>query len=67
LEYGFSGILGTRDKTYHEGSYYLEKILQEVYSFDCVQNGTSLVEILSIRYKVPKRKEKEAEKYFDGF
>lgn len=56
LAYRFSGILGTRDKTYHEGSYFLVENPQEVYAFDYVQNGTALVHMLSIRYSLPKKK-----------
>lgn len=67
LAYRFSGILGTRDKIFNEGSYYLVENPQDVYSFDYVQNGTALVHILSIRYRIPKKTVPEANRYFDGY
>lgn len=53
IAYRFSGILGTRDKTFHEGTYYLTENPEETFSFDYTQNGTALVHIISIRYKLP--------------
>lgn len=53
LAYRFSSILGTRDKTFHEGTYYLTADPEETFSFDYTQNGTALVHIISIRYKLP--------------
>jgi hypothetical protein len=53
LAYRFSGILGTRDKIFIEGSYYLTANQEETYSFDYTQNGTAMTHFLSIRYKLP--------------
>lgn len=63
LAYRFSGILGTRDKIFNEGSYFLEENPQDIYSFDYVQNGTSLNHFLSIRFRLEKKSKTRDNKY----